>query len=360
MRDIVAKNVEKIYGCLTALRSNENYNYKVGIAYNKGFVSPDEVDVGIAKEIIKRYFGSALNEENSTFWSNINQTTKRDFFSSFEEGNYNEVAFQVANLCLTSAIIGFWEGSSYSNINKSWLTRKSFVNATIRNYLLWETLFGDRPELLALPKAGNPFGVKYKNEYISASQIKCHYHASIVNNLIKEFSIKNPVVLDIGGGYGGVGYFLFKQGFKGTFIDVDIPKSLLIAQYFLKKAYNESIKFSDYTEAVKLEENKIILLPDSYISKIPASSVDIVINTRSFSEMPPVVIDKYMHEINRVCTKFLYHDNANFSSHKNETPANDFNIPKDFKCLFRTKSMFHLDCGMNTKNRFAEFLYSRI
>ena len=89
---------------------------------------------------------------------------------------------------------------------------------------------------------------------------------------------------------------------------------------------------------------------------IPSASVDIVLNARSFSEMPIEVIQEYMAQIDRICRRYLYHDNANFKSHQLEIPAFQFPIPASFRLLTKGKSLWY----GSVNNRFVEHLYEKM
>ena len=96
-------------------------------------------------------------------------------------------------------------------------------------------------------------------------------------------------------------------------------------------------------------------MPNYLLKSMPDLSADIVVNTRSFSEIPKISLNEYMKQIGRICKKYLYHDNANYSSHEFETPANEFPIPKSFKLVSESKSVWYSDL----ENRFVEYLYER-
>jgi hypothetical protein len=361
------KKMRSILMYMLAVLDAKGSTKKIVNMNTKGFVQPDDVDVRLAKLICKSYGHMVQKGETAEkpyrtgqFWDNIVSNNKKDFYEPIRKGDICSASVVLANFFKTSAIVGLWEGGAYAPLMKSIKRRLSFIAATLRNYDLWHVLTNEPPGVVELPNAGNPFGYRINGNIVSTAQFKLHYHARQTYNLVNNIGTK-PVVAEIGGGFGGIAYYLFKMGFKGTYLNFDIPETLILSAYFLNKAFpDKNILFYDGQEYITLEDiNKydIILMPNFILKRAPDLSVDIVVNTRSFSEMPVETIREYMLQINRICRKYIYHDNANYSSHPNEIPAHSFPIPSSFGLLTKVKSVWY--GGHSVQNRFVEYLYER-
>ena len=96
---------------------------------------------------------------------------------------------------------------------------------------------------------------------------------------------------------------------NGTYLDFDIPETLILAEYFLKKTFSKkNILIYSGQECVTLDDINnydIILMPNFMLKKLPDLCVDIVVNTRSFSEMPIETLQEYMIQIDRICRKYI-------------------------------------------------------
>lgn len=331
------------------------------------FIQPDDEDVKLAKNICESYNYMVLKSKTiekpyktGEFWDMIVNNMKKDFYGPIKKGDISSASVVLANFFNTSAIVGLWEGGDYTLSMKSFKKKLSFINATLRTYDFWRVLTNESLDIVNLPNVGNPFGYKIDRNIVSTAQFKLHYHSQQTYNLIRDVGVK-PVVAEIGGGFGGIAYYLFKIGFNGTYLDFDIPETLILAEYFLLKTFpDKKILIYNGQECVTLDDINnydIILMPNFMLKKIPDLCVDIVVNTRSFSEMPIETIEEYMLQIDRICRKYLYHDNSNYPSHSYEIPAYEFPIPLSFRLLTKVKSLWY--DGPNAQNRFVEYLYER-
>ncbi len=330
---------------------------------SNNFIKPDEEDLKLAKIICDSY--SHMSKKIKTvdvpyqigeFWYNIVNDKKKDFYEPIKKGDISSASFVLANFFRTSGIQGLWEGGVIKIKGKD----LGFISATLRNYDFWRVVTNQSPNVVNLPRVGNPIGYQINNSIVSIAQFKLHYHSQQVYNLIKDVGEK-AVVVEIGGGFGGIIYYLFKMGFKGTYLEFDIPETLILAEYFVKKVFpDKKVLIYNGEKSITSDDINnydIILMPNYMLKEMPDLSADIVVNTRSFSEMPYVTIEEYMIQIDRICKKYLYHDNANYKSHSDEVPAYEFPIPESFRLLIKVKSLWY--GGFDVNNRFVEYLYER-
>jgi len=354
LKDTLLTKIRKfILNILTLTDPRVSTGNIVGVNSEK-CISPDNEDVKLAKIICESYDYMLRKSETvekvyktGEFWKEVIHRIKWDFYKSIKTGDIDSSSFVLANFFRTSAIMGLWEGGTwrgagYPPLTKSLKRKLNFISGTLRNYDLWRLVANQPLEVVDLPDVGNPFGYKLEDSIVSTAQFKLHYHSLQTFNLSKNVR-ENPVVLEIGGGFGGIAYYLFKMGFNGTYLGFAIPDTLILSMYFLKKALpDKKILTYQNQEIITMDDidnYDIILMPNYMLKNIPDLCTDIVINTRSFSEMPLETIKEYMVQIDRVCRKYIYHDNANYKSHKYETPADEFPIPSSFRLLTKVKSV---------------------
>ncbi len=351
----------------------EYYSTKKIVSLNQEeFVPPREDDVELAKMICESY--SCMVDKIKTvektyrtgdFWDKVVNEWKDGSYEHFRKGDVKSVAFLLANFFKMPILRGLWESGTwtggYPPLMRSFKRKLNFMYTTLQSYAYWKTVTNQPLDVLNLPNVGNPFGYEINGNIVSTAQFKLHYHSLQTYNLVKDISEK-PIVLEIGAGFGGIAYYLFKTGFNGTYLDFDIPETLVLAQYFLKKSFSDKkvLMYSgqETIAADDIEHYDIILMPNYMLKTLPDFCTDIVINTRSFSEMPMETIEEYMIQIDRICKKYLYHDNANYSSHDGEIPSYKFPIPSSFKLKIKAKNVMY--GGINVKDRFVEHLYERI
>jgi len=359
---------------LLTLTKPEVYSVEKIVSLNQEeFVSPGEDDIELTKMICESY--SYMMETIETiektyrtgnFWNKVINEWKDGSNEAFIKGDVKASAFILVNFFKMPILRGLWEGGTwtgggYPPLMKSYKRKLNFMYTTMQSYAYWKTLTNQPLEVVNLPDVGNPFGYEINGNIVSTAQFKLHYHSLQIFNLVNNI-VEKPVVLEIGAGFGGIAYYLFKNGFNGTYLDFDIPDTLILAQFFLKKIFSDKKILIYSTQKIITEEDieyyDIILMPNYMLKSLPNLCTDIVINTRSFSEMPMETIEEYMKQIDRICKKYLYHDNANFSSHDGEIPSYKFPIPSSFNLKIKAKNVMY--GGINVKDRFVEHLYEKI
>lgn len=162
------------------------------------------------------------------------------------------------------------------------------------------------------PVVGNPFGVLYpdtKSSCVIPAVASRHLYTAIkTHELIKK--TKNASILEIGGGFGGVLYYIFKLAPKGTHLNlksIDVPEINIISSYFLSKALpNIPVYFygeKDFS-SFKGQGNSIFVLPNWSLQEIALNSVTLVINEDSFPEIPSNSMIKYLERIAEISQYF--------------------------------------------------------
>jgi hypothetical protein len=130
-------------------------------------------------------------------------------------------------------------------------------------------------------------------------------HAHFARSIIELVPTGNLGV-EIGGGYGGMSYFLRKFGFQGKLINCDLLETLLVAYAFL--SFNEigvEICFSvqDLHKALGRDEIKVILItPELFDALDELGEIAFVFNSRSLSEMSEEQSTKYLSSVNNAIT----------------------------------------------------------
>ena len=186
------------------------------------------------------------------------------------------------------------------------------------------------------------------------------YYSSKILNLLDSVKKKKKFLVEIGGGYGGLILQLLKRNFQDIYINIDIPETLLINYYFLRKYTKKKIVICDLKKPAKFNNQNIYLATRSYFSKLKIN-IDVVFNSNSFSEMSKNDVKYYFKYINYFKSKYIYHQNSNVLLFPNslrhiEILAKDFPInKKKYKLILKNMSMFGSGSG-----RYREYLYKRI
>ncbi len=175
----------------------------------------------------------------------------------------------------------------------------------LKRFYELKIMFGDKLDQIPFNNLiGNPrkhihkengklFHLNFDDLYhvYSAAQISRAY------NFLEE-KTKISKILEIGGGYGNLASKLKKIFPKVKYIIVDLPEVLLIQNYYLSSTFKNSkiinlIDQSNFSKNIIVEEDFDFLLIPFNIYKKLNFEFDLVINTRSFGEMPKEVLGDY-------------------------------------------------------------------
>lgn len=177
---------------------------------------------------------------------------------------------------------------------------------------LWNSKTARRWELtdLKIPEIGNPFGTVVNGVFVRTGCEDQHYCAQKIIDLAG--SRRTPVVAEIGGGFGGMAYYLIRDHPGVTYADFDLPGTIALASYYLLTAFPD-LKATLYGEAElsaqTLESSRIILMPSFEITKMPASSLDLTFNARLLFDLSPQSLHDYLTEIARTTRGYVLHLN---------------------------------------------------
>ena len=218
---------------------------------------------------------------------------------------------------------------------------------------------------LNFPMVGNPWGFKINDIMVIEPSMEYEFYAEYILNLIA--GIKNPKVLEIGGGFGGLAYYLKSKNKKINYYATDLPENLILQKYFLSSCFKrwEKIKLCQSPEDVVIgdfdgENGCVKLLPNYLIDSIPDNYFDLIINFRSFSEMPRITSDKYIKEASRLSKYLIYHENL-YTKRRgvlHGISSEDFAEIDGFKRKYKRFSVWPR-YGRNSAYPCAEYLYEK-
>jgi len=160
----------------------------------------------------------------------------------------------------------------------------------------WQEAVGDEWSVrdLRVPEIGNPFGIELDGVFIRDGSPYQHYCAQRIRGLLE-----NPggSVLEIGGGYGGMAYYLLRDLPRIRYINLDLPESIALASYYLIKALPDrpfTLQGEEPTEPVAS------LMPLQNISEVRSKSVDVVFSSHAISDLTDDALSVYLGQIVRI------------------------------------------------------------
>ena len=153
---------------------------------------------------------------------------------------------------------------------------------------------------LAGPGIGNPFGVLMDGTHISVGAEYAHYCAHRIVSLL---DTRKATIAEIGGGFGGMAYYLLRDKPGVTYLDFDVPERIALASYYLLRAFPQ-LNFILYGEE-KLTREALrrgagALMPTFALAEVPSGAVDVTFSSHALSNLSSQAIVEYLNQIERV------------------------------------------------------------
>ena len=218
----------------------------------------------------------------------------------------------------SSGLLGAPYGMSkaYFNGNIKDVYRRFYLSHVLYRFDYWKEQTDGRFTLrdLAGPGIGNPFGVLIDGTHISVGSEYAHYCAHRVESLLNS---DTAIVAEIGGGFGGMAYYLLRDRAKLTYLDFDLPESIALASYYLLKAFpqlNVLLYGEEELTNRAIARANVVLMPVFELATMPAESVDVTFSSHAMSDISSEALVEYLSNIDRMTRgSFLYVGNSRAS-----------------------------------------------
>jgi putative sugar O-methyltransferase len=279
------------------------------------------------------------------------------------EGNIDELAVTYRNFFRDPCSVGLV--GLPVNMEKTYLSgnikkrdKLAFLYDVLYRYKLWRNLTGGKYDIqsLASTSIGNPYGFELDGVFVSAGSDYLHYYATEIDRIAGE--VDNPVVVELGGGFGGMAYFLIRDSPNTTYVDFDLPENMALTAYHLLRAFptmNVVLYGEEELSSDTLRNNRIVIMPNFEIAKLPGNSAEVVFNSYSLAEMSAEAIDEYIKQMTRISRRNFLHVNHTKNS---LVRADNFGIDRyGFELIYRKQALWNRG-RMPVVDEY-EFLYSK-
>lgn len=162
---------------------------------------------------------------------------------------------------------------------------------------------------------------------------------------------KQRIVLELGAGYGRLAWVFLKERPDVTYVIVDLPHSLFVAQEYLSAEFPD-LSIGTYEETrtrsgfsrTELATKRLWLLQPWQLSRVGTCSVDVFVNIYSLQEMTHENIHAYLCEAARLTTTRLYLKQHFLESNQHDkihVKKEDYDVPAEWKLtLDRTSRVY--------------------
>lgn len=186
----------------------------------------------------------------------------------------------------------------YFGSNASNFYRRLYLIDALYRLDYWKAQTGGKYSVrdLAGPAIGNPFGVVLDETLVRSGSEYQHYSAQRVADLLPA---GDAVVAEIGGGFGGMAYYLLRDRPDTAYIDFDVPESIALTSYYLMKAFPH-LHFVLYGEAeitaTTIQEADVLLLPVCAMGNVPEHIADVSFSSHAVSDLSVEALLEYMDQ----------------------------------------------------------------
>jgi len=247
--------------------------------------------------------------KDSPWWTSIREEYQNAFFDQNKRLDLSALSNFRSNVKTKSAIIA--DQSYLKNDNKyNKLKSLGLINLyhKISEYLDLEIL-----RKVSESYVGKNICLNYRGQRLSHDLLRHAYFCSQILKFTELDRNKKNIIVDIGGGYGGLTRLL-KYFFKNsTIVMFEIPETCILASYFLKKNFpnlkiGQALNFKDLDiiKEQNLKDFDFVILPQPFIEKIEKGIIDLTINTISMGEMTNETQNYYVSNIEKITKDYFY------------------------------------------------------
>ena len=246
---------------------------------------------------------------NKGEWEGIIARSFSEFDAAIKNNNTDQIRMLLQDFARTKLSMGL---SLVGSLPTNFQEKVQLLNSYNLTFDTWKTMTNSSLDQISVPfAAGNPIGIEHGPAAILVPSFRHNYYAEKISSLLADKP--EPLILEIGGGYGGVAMQLMKNTKnKCKIISVDLPELCAVSAYALMQACPEKNVLlygeTDFsTEAINKAD--VIIIPPFAIEELRDNSVSLVFNAHSFTEMGYSTVKNYLYEIDRICSKYLLHEN---------------------------------------------------
>jgi putative sugar O-methyltransferase len=248
-------------------------------------------------------------------WGRTLDAEWRGWREVIERGDAATLACLLRNFFRNECISGLWGGDRMFQVFRDAEENASSFRPAmmLAQFHAWRRVLPTVPvEDLNAPRIGNPWGYVFGGNVLYEPVFEYNYQAHYFRTLLSH--LRAPVVLEIGGGFGGLASHILKLAPSTKYIGFDLPENTLVQAYYLSCAFPHArvLVYDRNTATLSpglLDAHDIVLMPNFMLPQVPSRTADLIVNSRSLSEMSSETIEEYLRQIDRIGRLWFFHEN---------------------------------------------------
>lgn len=281
---------------------------------------PDlETDTGSLTRALGAFFLQLKDEQRTiatvyqpaTGWASLLDAEWSDVVQSLKVGDSNNFDSFLRGFFRNGAISGLWGGRRMfeSFVNDGRWSELSRLAQFVRQLEAWHR---EAPQCdlddLDEARVGQPWGYDVEGRLVAEPTFEYNTLASQISRLLAH--VVEPVILEIGGGFGGFARQIMREMPNVHYIGIDLPENIVVQSWYLKHSLpDRRVEFQTGADTSDITEVDALLLPNWAIERLNLPRLDLVVNVHSFGEMNLASLEAYFGEIVRLAPEWVFHDN---------------------------------------------------
>ncbi|MCA9172063.1 MAG: putative sugar O-methyltransferase [Planctomycetales bacterium] len=277
-------------------------------------------------------------------WKKVVEAAFGNLIKGYETDDIQPFHYFLANFGNWEVPTGIEESSEHWKAKESARKRHYLEQIEMAQLIHWWQTYeslGRDLSVLTTPRHGNFTGIRVNGHVILPNSVFSDFYARQLAGFLH--GQPDPIVAELGGGYGRLCYFLTREIPTMHYVGFDLPEGLCYAAYYLMSAFPDK-KFLLYGEAdwqqVSFKDYDFVLLPAYEIGKQPNDSIDLFLNENSLGAMSPAACAMFVKEICRTSLRFWHRNHEvrrnPFEDGKPSLVNAEYPVPMDrFRLLVR-------------------------
>jgi putative sugar O-methyltransferase len=250
---------------------------------------------------------------------------------------------------VATAALYDWAGiETVQRDGKVFARRRRRIGHALFVAMLWEYARGrDRLgwlEQVSEPSLGNPILVRHRGRLVSQDLANSVLELASMMEAFPEGFPEGATVIELGGGYGRIGWLMLSV-LKGVrYVAVDIPPALAVAQEYLTRLFPDlpATRFQRGTRhlASALESTRMAFLTPNQLDAVAPMNADLFINVSSLHEMRPDQVVAYFDLIGRHTAGVFYSKQWITSTNSQDGVTirqSDYSVPSGWTRVFERR-----------------------
>lgn len=272
---------------------------------------------GELRELVGRYPAMLETRRNLTYgwqpgreWAPVLEESWSPVLDALRAGDDSVLDRFFGDFFRSEAIAGLWGGSGMHEAfarADPW-NRACRASLFLRHYRWWKEATGGDVDRIAAAPVGRPWGWSVRGRLVVEPTLEYDVEAQDILRLVE--GVPHPVILEIGGGYGGVARQILMRRPDAIYLGFDLAENAILQTCYLRPALpGTRVALHDGEGFPEPVPGSATLFPAWKLRDVPRGIVDVAANFRSFGEIHREGLEAIFAELERFEPRWILQEN---------------------------------------------------